>query len=112
MNIKKFTTSLIILWTFTNNSWAGFISGNELHSWQLEKENPNGSKFNSGLFSGYVSGVVDMGDNILFCTSAGVTAGQYGAIVAKYINNNPEKWNINAHYLVVSALEEAFPCKK
>ena len=103
---------LIMGGIFTNNSWAGFFSANDLHSWLLEKEKPNGSQFSSGLFNGYVSGVVDMGDSVLFCTSSGVTAGQYNAVVAKYINNNPEKWNRNAYFLVVSALEEAFPCKK
>ena len=110
--MKQLITLFIMLCTFSSNSWAGFISGNHLHGWLLEKENSIGSKFNSGLFSGYVSGVVDMGDGILFCTASGVTVGQYGAVVAKYINNNPEKWNISAHLLVVSALEEAFPCKK
>lgn len=91
---------------------AGFVGGNELHQWLQENENPNGSAFKSGLFSGYVAGVVDTGYGILFCTPPGVTRGQNSAVVAKYLKNNPEKWNQSADSLVIEAMKEAFPCKK
>jgi hypothetical protein len=96
----------------TNVATAGFTDGNELYQWMLEDENPNGSSFKSGLFKGYVNGVVDLGDNILFCTTTGVTRGQFTAVVAKYLKNNPEKWNTSADSIVVEALKEAFPCKE
>jgi hypothetical protein len=41
-----------------------------------------------------------------------VTPGQIFAIVAKYLNNHPEKWNEPAVILVVEAIKEAFPQKK
>lgn len=104
---------IAILFTVNVNVvFAGFIDGNELHQWLKEYENPNGSAFKSGLFNGYVGGVVDTGDGILFCTTSGVTRGQHSAVVAKYLKNNPEKWNQPAESLVTEAMKEAFPCKK
>jgi len=103
---------IVILLLNMGNAWAdAFTDGNELHKWQLEKENPNGSAFKSGLYSGYVNGVVDTNDEILFCTTRGVTRGQLSAVVTKYLNNNPERWNYAAHILVNDAMKNAFPCK-
>lgn len=51
----------------TNLSFAGFTDGNELYRWLQEDEKQNGSRFESGLFKGYVAGVVDLGNEILFC---------------------------------------------
>lgn len=95
-----------------NSVFAGFTNGNELYQWLQESENPNGSSFKSGLYSGYVGGVVDTGDGILFCTTSGVTRGQNSAVVAKYLKNNPEKWSQSADTLVIDAMKQAFPCKK
>lgn len=96
----------------TNVAIAGFTDGNELYQWLLEDENPNGSMFKAGLFKGYVGGVVDLGNGVLFCTTTGVTRGQFTAVAAKYLRNNPEKWNKSADSIVVEAMKEAFPCKK
>lgn len=94
-----------------NAAIAGFTDGNELYQWLLEDEKQNGSPFQSGLFKGYIGGVVDLGDGILFCTTKGVTRGQFTAVAAKHLKNNPEKWNKAADTIVVDALKEAFPCK-
>lgn len=112
MGSWKTLTIALSMFATSASSWAAFFDGNELHGWLLENEKPNGSAFKSGLFRGYVAGVVDLGDELLFCTGPGVTAGQYAAVVAKYLKNNPEKWNKSADSLVVEALREAFPCKK
>lgn len=93
-------------------AFAGFTDGNELHRWLQEDEKQNGSHFEAGLFKGYVGGVVDTGDGILFCTTSKVTRGQNSAVVAKYIKNNPEKWNQPAQNLVIEAMKAAFPCKQ
>lgn len=94
------------------NVYAGFTNGNELQEWLSESEAANESRYHTGLFRGYVSGVVDTGNDILFCTGSGVTRGQYSAVIAKYIKNNPEKWNKSASSLVIEAMQQAFPCKK
>lgn len=103
---------ILALMLTTNVAIAGFTDGNELYQWLLEDENQNGSRFESGLFKGYVGGVVDLGNGVLFCTTTGVTRGQFTAVVAKYLKNNPEKWNRSAYTIVVDAMKEAFPCKK
>jgi len=96
---------------FTNgNGSVAFTNGNELHKWMTEWGKENGSRHSTGLFRGYVSGVVDTGNSILFCTGRGVTRGQYTDIVAKFLSNNPELWNNSASSIVIKALETAFPC--
>ena len=112
MNMKRIQILAIGLFLVSGNLWAAFFDGNNLHNWLVQKEKSNVPSYVSGLFDGYVAGVVDAGDGLVFCTGSGVTAGQNSAVVAKYINNNPEKWNKNADLLVVDALKKAFPCKK
>lgn len=97
---------------FCSNSHADFTTGNELQQWLSASESADESRYDTGLFRGYVSGVVDTGNDVLFCTTQGVNRGQYTAVVAKYIKNNPEKWNIGASSLVIDAMKQAFPCKK
>jgi len=109
--MKKIIMAIFLV-SNVNVAFAGFTDANELHQWLQEKENPNGSLLKSGFFSGYVGGVVDVGDGILFCTSSGVTRGQNSAVVAKFLKNNPEKWNQPADSLVIEAMKKAFPCKK
>ena len=91
---------------------AAFTDGNELQRWMLQDEAPNGTKFESGLYKGYITGVVDLSNGVLFCTTPGVTRAQNVAIVTKYIKANPEKWNLPANVLVVDAMAEVFPCPK
>jgi len=42
----------------------------------------------------------------------GVTKGQYQSIVKKYLNDNPAELHKDADVLVLSALQQAFPCPK
>lgn len=93
-------------------SWADFTNGNELQEWLSRSEDKNESRYHTGLFRGYVSGVIDTGNDVLFCTPDGVTRGQYIAVVAKYIKEHPEQWNLSASTLVINALRQVFPCKK
>ncbi|MCS3839413.1 hypothetical protein HNR03_004024 [Pseudomonas sp. JAI111] len=87
---------------------ANAFSGNDLIKWLPEYE--QGTSLNSGMYLGYVSGVADIGNNILFCAKSTVTRGQLAAIVGKYLRNNPESWQEEASTLVTAALEKAFPC--
>ncbi len=106
--MKQATLGLILIST-SANSLAGFVDGNELSKWEKEQSKAN---FESGLFNGYVAGVVDVGDGILFCTTSGVTRGQLSAIAAKYLKNNPEQWNKQASTLVIESMKSAFPCEE
>jgi hypothetical protein len=64
-----------------------------------------------GVYPGYVSGVHDVYQGRgLICGSENVSIKQAAAIVAKYLKNNPERWNEPAYFLVSDALLKAFPC--
>ena len=60
----------------------------------------------------YVVGVHDaLKIKELFCVPNKVTVGQMADVVVKYLTNNPENRQEQAHYLVRLALTEAWPCR-
>ena len=67
----------------------------------------------------YVAGVADMVDVMpetaglapVCIPPEGVTVGQMGRVVVKYLKNHPEEEHDAAVVLVVVALREAFPCE-
>ena len=65
---------------------------------------------NAGIFSGYVQAIAKSSVSFTFCLSKDVTNGQIYAIVVKYLNDNPEKWNIHPANLIQDAMTQAFPC--
>ena len=73
-----------------------------------EKYLPGGDAY----FRGYVSGISDAYDEILFNSPLDSKSGQLYAIIVKYLNENPEKWNEPARNLVINALQKAFPLTK
>lgn len=92
----------------SGNAWSA--TGNELVQWG--KDNPDGSKFIDGVYMGYISGIADFSNGILFCAPVGATNGQNVAIVSKFLKNNPERWTESAPSLIVAALSAAYPpCK-
>jgi len=111
--MKKAIISLFL--TISLN--ASFTDGNRLVEdmreykiWSNGKKNVDYGKVMG--FMGYVSGVSDSLGGVLICYPSNVTLGQVNAIVIKYIENNPDKWNQNASFLVSNPLIKTFPCKK
>lgn len=108
-------TSFLLLVLLSSSAYAAFTDGNELQGWLADSETAGDlsykQSYGTGIFRGYVSGVVDVGNDILFCTGGGVTRGQYTAVVIKYIKEHPEEWNLPASQLVTNGLKKAFPCK-
>jgi hypothetical protein len=102
------TCILLLLLFIPLETFADFVSGNALYNWSKEKE----SNYIKGLFGGYVIGIVDTTDGILFCIPKGSSVGQLNAVVKKYLEQNPEEWNKSASNIVILSLEKAFPCKK
>lgn len=96
--------------SFVGSVSAGFMTGNKLKSYMDDSE--KGAFFNGGVYRGYIIGVHDAFDSVLFCTPKDATQGQVTAVVSKYLNANPETWNKPADEIIVSALLIAFPCKK
>lgn len=79
-----------------------FYSGNELYQHR-----------GSLLFLGYVAAVHDsLKFEMEFCSPQGVTVGQMRDIVEKYLRENPENRNQQAHLLVRSAFVAVWPCPK
>lgn len=46
----------------------------------------------------------------VYCAPSKVTFGQIGAIFEKYLSDHPEKLHLGATVLLLTSLNEAFPC--
>ena len=46
------------------------------------------------------------------CPGQGVTNQQVGEVVIKWLNDHPEKRQLPAPFIVMTALNEAFPCRQ
>jgi hypothetical protein len=66
--------------------------------------------FNAGFCLGLVQGVSYASADV--CTGEGVTFSQMERVVVKFLQDNPNKLNLNQSTLVEMALSKAFPCLK
>lgn len=95
------------------NIFPHLTSGNELYQdYQSFKGITEKMPFDSGYYLGYVTGAVDMGNNILFCLPSGVTVGQLADLVGRYLADHPERRHASGAWLITEALSEHYPCKK
>jgi hypothetical protein len=110
----------IIVFSFllsVQQSMAG-LSGMDLKKKADALERVNTGKFTdsdgveAGFFIGFVYGVAQAYNGALICIPEATQAEQVVAIVAKFIKNNPEKWNKAANYIVLEALSPTFQCNK
>jgi hypothetical protein len=65
------------------------------------------------LCLGFVGGVNDASfvlNMVPYCTPQGVTLGQLQPVVTKWLRRHPEQLRRDAAFLVMTALEETFPC--
>jgi hypothetical protein len=92
---------------FASNS---FYTGNQLYE-RLTT--------NREFAKGYIIGVVDTMDEhrhpdygFKFCLPRNTALGQTVDVVEIFLRNAPQKRHMSADSLVMSALHEAFPCKK
>ena len=108
--MKKLTSRIALAGLMVSGpAWA--LTGNDLVKMIPPYEGSIGD-FSGGMFLGYVVGVAETSNGVLFCSDSGVTNGQNAAIVIKYLRNNPEKWANGANWLVLDALTTAHPpCK-
>jgi hypothetical protein len=100
-----------------------FVKGQELHDackHYGEDNFPEGSSHQEmleiqdqlGFCKGYIMGRTEAMSDENWSPPNDITHGQVYAIVKKYLDNHPEKWNEFAANSVMNALREAFPLKK
>jgi hypothetical protein len=105
-NQKKFLIALFFS-LVSISAAAGFWDGNKLLS-DINSETYSGK----ALALGYVIGVHDSFDTLLFCTPENSSQGQLRDVVKKYLENNPASRHKSADVLIVNALQQNFPCPK
>lgn len=71
-----------------------------------------GDGFEAGLFIGYVTGVADYTEGTLHCMPRGVTVGQTGAMVIRFMRARPDLMHNDADVIVAATLGAAFPCER
>lgn len=107
---------VIVILIFTISLNAYWIDGNTLSGWKTERDkNINGqdySVYGVSAYQNYILGIIDSVDGVLFCLPKNANGRQVFAIIDKYINENPDKWNKSAWDLVYNPLKKTFPCKK
>jgi Rap1a immunity proteins len=80
---------------------------------KLDIGHPRPDFFKVGIYSGFVIGAFDAYILAgLLCPPDRATHGQAMAIVSRYLEANPDEWNLPAAYLAREALLFAFPCPK
>jgi hypothetical protein len=74
-----------------------------------------------GVCAGYIAGIIDFHTVMttvrslpvdVFCLPQNISTAQVIRDVARYLENNPEKHQDLAAYLVTLALREAYPCQE
>ncbi|MEV4782112.1 Rap1a/Tai family immunity protein [Burkholderia sp. LMU1-1-1.1] len=101
----------------SSTAQAGYVTGFDLNTWGAANERIeagraiNDDHATNNKFYGYVMGVHDALDGIVFCSPNNAKAGQILAVVKKYLQQHPELWSKEASLLAASALKEAFACK-
>ena len=96
-------------------SGAHFYSGSDLVKLRTQyqratREDPDTNYREAWKFRAFVIGVHDIGNGALFCTEEGVGELQTVALVAKFMEDNPQHWNLPAAAIVALGLTDAFPC--
>jgi len=117
MNQKQKVIILIFLiFLLCEFSYSQRYKGNDLvkdmKEYEKHERGEEYSRLSVGEFFGYVIGITSAYDEVFFSTPSDSTNGQLCAVVEKYLNENPEKWNESALNLVTDALKKAFPKKK
>jgi hypothetical protein len=110
--VAVFTASANAIW---------FVKGTELDNWNVDFKlflagDSNYNSENFYRFMDYIEGVIDanydLGDSTgakYFSIPVGTTVKSVCAVVSRYLDNNQDKLNKTGAYLVVSALELAYP---
>jgi len=86
-----------------NTAHAGFVDGYELHR-LIEKKDMSAI--------GYIQGVADSENNLVFCIKPGVKTGQLVIATDEFLKSHPEYLNADGSSLVALTLMQHWPCPK
>ena len=113
--MKKLSTALLLFIAVLCYVEGSYMTGNKLYS-DLRYVPGNDSTFegisNWARGMGYIEGLCDGYNGIMFFAGPNVTGGQLKDIVLKYLGDHPETRDQNAAVLVLAAYIEAFPIQK
>jgi len=107
--MKRVLSVISILFIVSNVLHSQFYSGNELLDMLEKTEIENKVYYTMAM--GYVVGVFDAYDGVLFRSPSNITIEQVKDIGKKYLIDNPETRHEAAYVLLVRAFREAFPMK-
>ena len=117
--LKQLSILFITITIITFNpldSSAEFYNGNDLVKDMQEYEkvgrgDKNTNCVSDGMYMGYITGVYDATHGS-YDAPEGLIVKQLCSIVAKYLNEHPERWSEPAASLVIDAIRKAYPKKK
>ena len=104
--MKHLLTCLTLLLSL-NAQATYFNDGNKLLA-----DMDDGSNTSKMYALGYVAGVVDSLNQVVFCMPSTVTVGQVHDMVRNYIRNTPAERHLPGDVIIAKAFGIAFPCKK
>lgn len=106
--MKHIAAALALAWPLA----ASAVTGNELYTWRTQ---------NVQLYRGYVMGFVEGARSTEYanpdtklverlCLPEGVTFGQVGDIIGRYLEQHPENRHMDAAAISWHATVSSFPC--
>lgn len=116
--MRNLLIALALVMVVGGEGWAeedgdkGYLTGDHLYNLCTSK-----IQYDTGECLGYIAGTFDSIVPILeprgsFCLPKPLRILTLELIVKNYLKLHPEKFHYSGAFLILSALEEAFPCKK
>ena len=104
--MKRLITLLALV---CGSAQAQFYTGNELWT---KLTSTSDTYVDQSIALGFIGGVADSFNGMLFCIPGRVTVGQARDITIQHLSANPQTRHKSAYVLVSQALMAAWPCKK
>ena len=104
---------IAVLFPWAQTHAKELLSGNELVQLmreyeRAERKDKSTNWYKAGQYLGFVMGFYDA-TWFFYADTKKINAGRIAAVIAKFLNQHPEKWNRPAWDLVMEALQETFP---
>lgn len=113
--LPKIRWAILTVMATSSAQPAFAYTGNDLVDWSRgfdAMQSGGVATWKDGMFVGYVAGVAETVNGVIYCPKREPTHLQNAAIVAKQLKANPEVWAEDASVIVVTALRSVSPCPK